>query len=262
LAPSKIAAGGVSGIAIILHHLFGFKIGLSVFLLNIPIYLIGIKTFGKLYGFKTFFGTVMLSFYIDFLRAVIPNADKLIDFSKGGNMILAPIFGGVIAGLGLGLIMKVGASTGGTDIIAQILHKFAKIPVGYALMTVDILVILSASIVFDLEKGLYAVLALYATGILINKVFVGISYSKMVYIISDQYDKIRNAIIFDINRGGTGFTGKGLYTDMDRKVIMTVLKAREINELKRLVKEIDPNAFVIISEVYEVLGEGFSPFNK
>ena len=262
LAPSKIAAGGVSGIAIIFYHMFGFNIGITMLLLNIPLYLAGMKVFGKIYGFKTFFGTVMLSFYIDLLRTLIPNTDKLIDFSVGGNMVLGAIFGGVIAGIGLGFIMKFGGSTGGTDIIAQMLHKFIHIPVGYALMTVDILVLISASLIFGLEKGLYAVLTLYTTGILINKVFEGISYSKMVYIISDKHQEIKDVIISEINRGGTYLSGKGLYTDMDRNVIITVLKAREIYELKLWVKDIDPNAFVIISEVYEVLGEGFSPFNK
>ena len=262
LAPSKIAAGGVSGIAIILYHMFGFDIGITMLLLNIPLYLGGMKVFGKIYGFKTFFGTVMLSFYIDLLRTLIPNTDKLIDFSVGGNMVLGAIFGGVIAGIGLGFIMKFGGSTGGTDIIAQMLHKFIHIPVGYALMTVDILVLISASLIFGLEKGLYAVLTLYTTGILINKVFEGISYSKMVYIISDKHQEIKDVIISEINRGGTYLAGKGLYTDMDRNVIITVLKAREIYELKLWVKDIDPNAFVIISEAYEVLGEGFSPFNK
>ncbi len=262
LAPSKIAAGGVSGIAIILYHLFGFNIGLSMLFLNIPIYLAGIKTFGKSYGFKTFFGTVMLSFYIDLLRGIVPNADSLIDFSTGGNMILGAMFGGVIAGVGLGFIMKFGGSTGGTDIIAQILHKYAKIPVGYALMTVDILVLISAAAIFGLEKGLYAILTLYTTGILINKVFEGVSYAKMVYIISDRHDEVKNIIISKINRGGTYLACKGLYTDIDRKIIITVLKTKEIYELKTWIKDIDPNAFVIISEAYEVLGEGFSPFNK
>ncbi len=242
--------------------MFGFNIGFTMLLLNIPLYLAGMKVFGKIYGFKTFFGTVMLSFYIDLLRTLIPNTDKLIDFSVGGNMVLGAIFGGVIAGIGLGFIMKFGGSTGGTDIIAQMLHKFIHIPVGYALMTVDILVLISASLIFGLEKGLYAVLTLYTTGILINKVFEGISYSKMVYIISDKHQEIKDVIISEINRGGTYLSGKGLYTDMDRNVIITVLKAREIYELKLWVKDIDPNAFVIISEVYEVLGEGFSPFNK
>jgi uncharacterized membrane-anchored protein YitT (DUF2179 family) len=260
LVPGKIVSGGVSGIATITYYLFNLPVGMVMLALNIPLFLIGLKIFGKTYGVKTFFGTVFLSVYIDLLRYFIPNANNIIDFEKGSNALIAPIFGGVITGIGIGIIMKFGGSTGGTDIVAQIINKYFKIPLGYSFIFIDGIILLVGSSIFGLEKGLYAIISLYASAIAINKIFEGVSYSKMVYIISDYHEDIRNLILHDFDRGGTGLYGNGLYTNKDKKIIMTVLKNKEIHDLKNYVKQIDPNAFVIISEVYEVLGEGFTPF--
>lgn len=262
LVPGKIASGGVSGIAIILHHKFGFKVGLSMLIMNIPLFLIGIKNFGKGYGIKTFYGTVFLSFFVDFIEFIIPSIDKIVDYTKGGNMLLAPIYGGVITGLGIGIVMKYGGSTGGTDIVAQILNKFTKIPTGYAMMMVDFMVIIGATIVFGWEAALYAIICLYATGIFIDKTLDGVSYSKMVLIISDEYEKIKDVILYDIERGGTGISANGLYTSNEKRMILTVLKTKEIHGLKEFIKQIDVNAFIIVTDVHEVYGEGFTPIQK
>lgn len=262
LVPGKIAAGGVSGVSIILHHVFGFKVGMSMLLMNIPLFIIGIKSFGKGYGLKTLYGTIFLSFFIDSIEYVMPNIDTLIDYSKGGNLLLAPIYGGVITGFGIGLVMKYGGSTGGTDIVAQVLNKFTKVPTGYAMMMVDFYVIIAATIVFGWEAALYALICLYATGIFIDKTLEGVSYSKMVLIISDEYDKIKEMILFDIERGGTGIAANGLYTDNEKKMILTVLANKEIHELKEFIKAIDKNAFIIVTDVHEVYGEGFTPIQK
>ena len=262
LVPGKIASGGVSGIAIILYYKFGFKVGLSMLIMNIPLFLMGIRNFGKGYGLKTLYGTIFLSFYVDMIEYIIPNIDKVIDYTKGGNMLLAPIYGGVITGFGIGLVMKYGGSTGGTDIVAQILNKFTKIPTGYAMMMVDFLVIVGATIVFGWEAALYAIICLYATGIFIDKTLDGVSYSKMVLIISDEYDKIKDMILYDIERGGTGISANGLYTNNEKKMILTVLATKEIHGLKEFIKVIDKNAFIIVTDVHEVYGEGFTPIHK
>jgi len=261
LAPAKIASGGVSGVSIIINYLTGFPIGMIMLTINIPIFLIGLKVFGKAYGFKTFFGTVMLSVYVDLIGWLVPNVGALIDFNKGANYLLAPIYGGLLVGTGIGLIMKFGGSTGGTDILAQVVHKYTKVPVGHAMMGVDFIVLSSAALIFGFEKALYALLALYTMGVVINKILEGVSHSKMVYIISDQYEKIRNIVIHDIGRGGNGLKVDGLYTNQERKMVMTVVGNKDIRVLTELVKEVDDRAFVIISEVYEVLGEGFSPMS-
>lgn len=262
LVPGKIASGGVSGIAIILHHKFGFKVGLSMLIMNIPLFLIGLKIFGRGYGIKTLYGTVFLSFFIDSMDYIIPNINTLVDYTKGGNMLLAPIFGGVITGAGIGIVMKYGGSTGGTDIIAQIISKFTRIPTGYSMMMVDFCVIISATIVFGWEAALYAIICLYTTGVFIDKTLDGASYLKMVFIISDEYEKIKNIVLHDIERGGTGISANGLYTNNEKKMILTVLKAKEIHELKDFIKHVDKNAFIIVTDVHEVYGEGFTPIQK
>lgn len=259
LAPAKIASGGVSGVSIIINYLTGFPVGMIMLAINVPIFLLGLKVFGKAYGFKTFFGTVMLSVYVDLITYLVPDINLLIDFSKGSNYLLAPIYGGVLVGGGIGLIMKFGGSTGGTDIIAQILHKYTKISVGNAMMSVDFIVLSSAAMIFGFEKALYAIIALYTMGIVINKVLEGVSHSKMVYIISDHFEEIKEIVLNDLGRGGNAIRADGLYTNQERKMIMTVVGNKDIHVLTELIKEVDSKAFVIISEVYEVLGEGFSP---
>ena len=173
LVPAKIASGGVSGVSIIINYLTGLPVGMVMLTINIPIFLMGLKVFGKAYGFKTFFGTVMLSVYVDLMTYLVPDINLLIDFSKGSNYLLAPLYGGVLVGIGIGLIMKFGGSTGGTDIIAQVLHKYTKISVGNAMMAVDFLVLASAALIFGFEKALYAVIALYTMGVIVNKALEG-----------------------------------------------------------------------------------------
>lgn len=260
IVPAKIVSGGVTGIATILFYTFNLSVGTSMLLINIPLFLIGVKTFGKEYGAKTLFGIIMLSFYIDlFIKFV--GIDNVIDFTKGSNFLLAPLFGGILLGIGLGLVLKFGGSTGGTDIIAQIVNKITKIPMGYCMMINDTIIIVSGIAFFGIEKGLYAVIAMFTTNVVINKIFEGAGYTKMVYIISDEYELIRNIILKDIKKGGTAISAKGLYTDKNKSMIMTVLKNKEIRDLQALIKRADPNAFVIISEVHQVLGEGFKPLD-
>jgi len=260
LVPAKIVAGGVSGIATLLYYIFDLPVGITMLLINIPLFLIGIKTFGKEYGAKTLFGIIMLSFYIDLFRKLV-GIDNIIDFTKGSNFLLAPLFGGILLGTGLGLVLKFGGSTGGTDIIAQIVNKITRIPIGYCMMINDAIIVISGITIFGMEKGLYAIIAVFTSNVTINKIFEGAGYTKMVYIISDKYETIRSVVLSDINRGGTAISAKGLYTDNKKSMIMTVLKNKEIRNLQTLVKQVDPNAFVIISDVYQVMGEGFKPLD-
>lgn len=259
LTPAKIAPGGVSGLAIIINSIWGTSVGVTMLFLNVPIFLIGLKIFGKAYGFKTFMGTVLLSVYVDLINYLFPHIDTLIDFAKGGNLFLATIYGGLLVGLGVGMIMKFGGSTGGTDILAQIINKYLKLSMGYSMIAVDFIIVSIAALVFGFEKALYAIITLYAIGVVINKVFEGVSYSKIVYIISDKYEEIRDIIITELDSTGNGLDIEGLYTSKDRKMIMTVMRNKKIHDLREHIKAVDPEAFVIISEVYEVLGEGFTP---
>jgi len=257
LIPSKIAAGGVSGLATIAYHLWKFPPGIFMILCNIPLFIVGIKFFGKGYGVKTLFAIIMLSVYTDMLSLFIDLEHCVTD-----NILLSAIYGGILAGIGIGVMMKLGGSTGGTDIIGQMVNKYLKIPIGYAMMMIDSVVILIAASIFGIEPALYAIISLYTTGRMINLVIDGISYSKVAYIISDEYEKVRTVILDDLFRGGTVFCSKGLYTNKEKNVIMTVVRNRDIHDLKEKVEKIDKKAFIIITEAHEVLGEGFKPLSK
>jgi len=260
IVPAKLVSGGVTGIATILYYTLNISVGMSMLFINIPLFLLGVKTFGREYGAKTLFGIIMLSVYVDLVRSII-GVDNIIDFTKGSNFLLAPLFGGILLGSGLGLILKFGGSTGGTDIIAQIVHKITKIPLGYCMMLNDTIILVSGIAIFGIEKGLYAIITMFTMNVVINKIFEGMGHTKMVYIISDKYEEIRDIILVDLNKGGTAITAKGLYTNNEKSMIMTVLAKKEIRDLQIFTKEIDPNAFIIISDVHEVLGEGFTPLN-
>jgi len=260
IVPAKLVSGGVTGIATILYYTLNISVGMSMLFINIPLFLLGVKTFGREYGAKTLFGIIMLSVYVDLVRSII-GVDNIIDFTKGSNFLLAPLFGGILLGSGLGLILKFGGSTGGTDIIAQIVHKITKIPLGYCMMLNDTIILASGIAIFGIEKGLYAIITMFTMNVVINKIFEGMGHTKMVYIISDKYEEIRDIILVDLNKGGTAIAAKGLYTNNEKSMIMTVLAKKEIRDLQIFTKEIDPNAFIIISDVHEVLGEGFTPLN-
>lgn len=263
ITPAKIASGGVSGIAIILFHTLGLETGLGIFALSVPIFLLGLRIFGKMYGFKSFLGTIFLSGFTTFLNWII-GVDGVLNYNQEVSMLLSAIFGGVMAGIGIGIVMMSGANTGGTDIVAQILAKYTPISLGRALTLVDALVIISSAFIFGIESAMYAIITVYITGIMIDKVVFGIgkNYAKTIFIISNKREEIQKAILFDLERGGTILTATGMYSGENRPVIMTVIPNNQVNALTRIVHKTDPRAFMIVSEAYNVLGEGFKPITE
>lgn len=261
IVPANLVVGGATGIATILKEWSQLSVGTILLIINIPLYIVGVIQFGKVYGIKTLYSITMLSFFIDLFRSLV-GFETIVDFSKGGNFLLAPLFGGILLGAGSGLILKFGSSTGGTDIVVQLLHKYLKIPLGYCMMITDTVIIACGVYYFGIEKGLYAIIAMFTVSTLVNKIFDGGSNTKMVYIISNQQASIREMLIETLNCGGTLIHGRGLYTDQERNVIMTVVRNKEIRKLQSFIKQIDPNAFVIVSEVHEVVGEGFSSLRQ
>lgn len=255
--PAKLAAGGVSGISIILYHLFGFDPGYGILILSIPIFFFGVKIFGKQYGLRSLYGTVSLSLgvtlfgYLFGYEGVLPYIDKI-------DTLLSALFGGVLMGAGLGIVMKGGANTGGTDILAQIIHKYTRLPQGTSLLLVDGLVILAAALVFSVQAALFAVITVFTTAQVVNLITSGANYAKMAYIISDRYEQIRAVLLNEVGIGGTSIFSQGMYTDRAKNLILTVVRNRRIAEVSRVVKEIDPDAFMIITNATEVLGEGFT----
>lgn len=248
LFPNQIASGGVSGISTILHGLFGWNAGIVQYAFNIPLFIAGVLVLGKTFGLKSLVGTLALPFFV--IMTSSWDAWTL-------NPLLGAIFGGIVVGLGIGLVFKGNASTGGTDLLAQIITKFTGLTLGTSVLFIDGVIAVSAALVFDLEKGLYALIGLYVTTKTIDIVQLGFSQSKMVYIITNVEDEVRDAIYKEIKRGVTKIPAIGGYTGKDRPVLMVVVYQTEFTKLKQVIKNVDPNAFVIVSDAYEVLGKGF-----
>ena len=248
LLPNQVASGGVSGISTILHGLFGWNPGIVQYAFNIPLFIAGVLLLGKKFGIKSFIGTITLPFIVLLTNSWEPWTD---------NPLLGALFGGIVVGLGIGLVFKGNASTGGTDLLAQIITKYTGLTLGTSVLLIDGIIAISAAVVFDLEKGLYALIGLYVTTKTIDIIQLGFSQSKMVYIITLKQDEVREAIYAEINRGVTKLQAFGGYTGEARPVLMVVVYQTEFTNLKQLIKSVDPSAFVIVSDAYEVLGEGF-----
>jgi uncharacterized membrane-anchored protein YitT (DUF2179 family) len=253
LLPNEIASGGVSGISTILHGLFGWEPAYVQWSLNIPLFIAGIIFLGYQYGIKTLIGTLFVPFVVFLTKDLEPWTL---------NPMLAALFGGIGIGLGIGIVFRGNASTGGTDLAAQIISKYTGISLGKSVALIDGLIVISASIVFDIEKGLFALIGLYLTSKTIDLVQIGWSRSKMVLIITNEEEKVKRAILEQIDRGLTKLKAYGGYTDQERNTIMVVVDQSEFTGLKQVVRNIDPNAFVIVVDASEVLGQGFKTIHR
>jgi uncharacterized membrane-anchored protein YitT (DUF2179 family) len=248
LLPNQIASGGVSGISTILYSLFGFEPAIVQWTFNIPLFIAGVVLLGKNFGVKTLVGTIFLPLVVFFTNDYEPWTN---------DPLLGALFGGIGVGLGLGFVFRGKASTGGTDLAAQIINKYTGLTLGTCVAIIDGLIVLSAAIVFDIERGLYALIALYVTTKTIDLVQIGLGRSKMAMIITNQQAEVRECILNKIDRGVTKLSAYGGYTDNERPILMCVVDQTEFTKLKQLVKTIDPSAFVIVMDASEVLGEGF-----
>lgn len=248
LAAHQIASGGVSGISILVKHFTGFEPAYTQWALNVPLFIIGVIIAGKSFGVKTLVGTFILPLFILMTSHWTSPTD---------NDLLAAIYGGVGVGLGLGLVFKARGSTGGLDLVAQLINRFTGLGYHLAVPMLDGMVILCAGIFLSPEKALYALIGLFVTSKTIDIIQTGFGFSKVAFIISDETEKLEQAILHDMDRGLTELQGKGGYTKADRKVLMVVVSQKEISKLKLIVRTVDPGAFVIISDTKEVLGEGF-----
>jgi uncharacterized membrane-anchored protein YitT (DUF2179 family) len=261
--PARIAGGGVSGIATILYHTLGIDTGLSILVLSVPLFFVGVAIFGKQFGIKSISGTLLLALFTSLLNRIFGYGGVL-DYSNVLSVMLSAIFGGVVIGIGCGLVLKSGANTGGTDIVAQILARFTPLSLGSSLFIVDALVIAASGYIFGLESALYATITLYITGALIDKVMLsfGTRSSKTVFIISEKRETIQKAILEQLGHGGTILSGSGMFTGCDRPVIMTVVSNHKLGQLTNIVHRADSRAFMVIQEAYQVLGEGFTPIEE
>jgi uncharacterized membrane-anchored protein YitT (DUF2179 family) len=258
ITPYRIIPGGVYGISIMLHYLFGTPVGLVALCFDIPLTILGIKILGPRFGYKTILGFSLTAIFTDTLT-YFWGFEPLVK----GDALLSSIFGGVLLGLGLGLIFRSKATSGGSDIVAMIIAKFTSIPVGMLMIYVDSVIVLLGLLVFrDWKIPLYSWIVIFITGKVIDIVMAGISYDKSIFIISEKHEEIRDKIINNLNRGGTYIEGKGMFNMADRKIIFTVVNRRELTLLEEYIHEIDPKAFLTVLDATEILGEGFKSLKE
>lgn len=257
VSPLKLAPGGVYGIAIILHHVFNFPIGLSGLCLDLPLLLIGTLWLGPKFGAKTVASVLALPAFISVLEYFYGYEPLVADPSA---TVILVLFGSVLIGLGLGIIFKTRATSGGTDIIAMIIAKYVKhISVGKLVIIVDSTVVLLSLVAFnDWTIPLYSWLVIYIEGIIIDKVVAGGLSGKAVLIISEKPEEIKDCILQKLQRGGTFIKGEGMYNHSDKKIIYTTVSRKQLPQLIHYVHETDPSAFISVLEASEVLGNGFA----
>jgi len=254
--PLKIVPGGVYGTAIVMHHIFGLPTGTVGLVINIPLFLIGIYFLGPRFGTKTFIGTILTAVFIDYFNSLELGCPT-------DDIMLASIVAGVLIGTGLALIFKSKATTGGSDIIAQIANKYTKLPIGQLLIAIDSVIVGVGVIAFkDFSLALYAFITIFITGKVLDGILLGGSHRKAVFIISDKSDEIKNFILKSLNRGGTFFNGNGMYKNDEKKIIYAAITRRELSALMEFVNDVDKDAFMSVFDTNQVYGRGFLPLEE
>ncbi|MGN7359316.1 YitT family protein [Paenibacillus sp. SAF-054] len=246
--PHGIASGGVSGISVLAEAWFKLEPAFTQWALNIPLFFLGVFLLGKNYGIRSLLGSVILPLFVYLTKDWPLPTD---------NPLLASIYGGIAVGLGIGIVYRGRGSTGGLTTLAQVIQKYSGLSFSLCVVLLDGSVILLAATTLSLEKALYALVGLYVTAKVIDTVELGFNQSKVAYIISNHTEAISAAVLHDLDRGLTKLNAEGGYTGDNRIVLMVVIGQNETTRLKTLVRTVDPEAFVIISNTHEVLGEGF-----
>lgn len=256
LQPNALNAGGITGLSMVLVELLGFgSIGLLSALINLPLFAIGGMKIGKKFFIDSLIGMVLIAVFVDvFSKLPKPHTE----------MLIGALYGGVVCGFGLGMVFSVGGSTGGSDIIVRLLKlKYQYVPIGVITTMFDAVVAVLTGLVYkNVNMALYSGVCIFVTGRVIDAVVYSFDYSKVALIISRQHDLIAKRIGDDLHRGSTFLDGQGVYSGMETKVILTAVKKQQISELKALVVEIDPDAFIIVQEAHQVLGDGFARYSK
>lgn len=283
--PYNIVPGGVYGLGIVLHNIFpSVQVGTFGYIFDIPLLTIAIILFGKQFGGRTLYAAAITPGLMNiFSTLVYPTREALealdpaqllggaMDFSN--HLILASVLGGALLGVGLGLVVRCNATTGGTDIIAMILNKFLKIPFPKGVLLADSCVVLAGLVVIGFGLGIdekeaggwllsfYSLICIFISSRVIDRVIDGASYDKLLFIISNKHsDQIRDYILNDLQRGGTYIKSSGLYSNEDKKMIFLVVSRREVTQVQRKLREIDPTLFLVVTDAYDTYGEGFKSF--
>ena len=247
--PYDVAPGGVTGIATVISSLTGLSVGLLSFIINVPLFLTGWRQVGWRFAVRSFVAMVLLSLFIDLLPPLNPT----------GDIMLATIFGGVLLGVGLGIVVRAGATTGGTDMAAKMLHRLAGfMPIATILFMIDATVVLIAAMVFGIKAGLWALIALFVSSKAMDVVIKGFNTAMQFLIITREPDEIVRRIHGDLDRGCTRLKAYGTYSGEEMGTLLCVVARTEAARLKKVIAEADPNAFVTVCDVHEALGEGFA----
>ncbi|MDQ0242664.1 uncharacterized membrane-anchored protein YitT (DUF2179 family) [Bacillus fengqiuensis] len=248
LVPNNVIDGGVVGISIILSHLTGWKLGAFIFILNLPFFFIGYKQIGKTFALSTLYGIAILSIGTTLLHPV-PGLTE--------DVLLATVFGGIILGIGVGIVIRYGGSLDGTEILAILINNKTPFSVGEIIMFFNLFILGSAGFVFGWDRAMYSLIAYFIAFKTIDIVIEGVEQSKSAWIISDKHTQIGEAILARLGRGVTYFKGEGAYTGDEKKVIFCVITRLEEAKLKSIVEEIDPTAFLAVADIAEVRGGRF-----
>lgn len=250
LLPNQLSSGGVAGVATITYYLLKIPMGTMILLINVPLFMMAFFKVGKSFFVKSLIGTIALSYFIDFFDKFEPLTN---------DRFLACIYGGILLGLGTAIILKVNSSTGGSDIVSFIVKEYKpNVKVGNLIMIIDIIIV-ALNVVFfrEIEIGLYSAIAIYLMGKMIDILFEGIDFTKLLLIISDKTEEIAEEVGEKLQRGATGIYGKGMYTNEDKLILMCAASRGDVNRIKVIAKKIDPKSFIIITNSREVVGLGF-----
>lgn len=255
LEPNQVVSTGVTGIAMLAYFSWGWPIGLVTLLINLPLILAGIRWGGGLRFFvRTIYAVIVFTAGIDILGRVLPPIQ--------GDPLIYTLFGGFLDGIGIGLVLRGSGTTGGTDIIAQLLNRYVGVPFGTLFIVVNGAILLAAAFVVGIVPVLYALIINFISGRVVDTVQEGVGYARAVMIISRRAEQIQHAILEDLGRGITLLEARGAYTRSPQPALYTVISRSQVTPLKRIIAEIDPEAFVVVSEAHEVLGEGFQAIAK
>ncbi|MEW8995429.1 YitT family protein [Clostridium sp.] len=249
-SPQHLVTGGISGLAIILDYVFSIPLWLTNVIVNIPLFIVGIKIKGMDFAKKSIFGAAYVSVALWYTSFIPP---------VQSDLLISSVFGGLFIGVGVGLVLRSSASTGGTDLLAIIIkHHLKKVPINQIMMCIDGMIILVGLFVFGVEKAMYALISIFIVSKVVNTLVEGVNYSKQVHIISEKSNEIAQELMRHLNRGITSINGKGVYTGKSKDILYIVCSTEELIELQRIVKEVDKEAFIIINDVREVVGRGFT----
>ena len=249
LDPGRIAPGGLTGVAMILNHLYGWEIGVTSLILNIPLFIVGYRSMGRVFVVRSLAATVLFSLAIDLLKLPALEVEP----------VLGTLYGGVLLGAGLGLILRGGATTGGTDMVARMVHRWLPfMSVGMFLFLIDCVVVLAAAFFIGSAEALYALICIFVSGKAVDVVMLGSSKNKACFVMTEKWAEVNARILQEMERGVTLVEARGGYTGNERPLVLCVVPPHEVGRLNAIVQQEDERAFMFITEAHEALGEGFS----